>query len=65
MGPGAGGTPLIINGSFLDIGTTRSVQIGDSSTCDIVSIRYYRGNGKRLIIFHNYHKNRAIKKIKS
>jgi hypothetical protein len=38
MGPGAGGTPLIINGSFLDIGTTRSVQIGDSSTCDIVSI---------------------------
>ena len=39
MGPLSGGTPVTLHGSNLDIGTSRSIVIGDSP-CDIVKVRY-------------------------
>ena len=39
QGPSSGGTPLNLNGTALDIGTNRSVIIGETP-CDIVDVRY-------------------------
>ena len=39
QGPRSGGTPVTLNGTNLDIGTSHSITIGEMP-CDIVDVRY-------------------------